>query len=285
VTGPFGQAEQDLMWLEYTTGRTPLGAGRPLLPHEIRAGVDFAAMDRDVQAAQAATQLYLDRARDVIVTELVNTLGEAATPEEAAKMLADFAATQPPQVRRAIAASGQLIARTLAELYNTGAAALLREGVHQGARPVDTVERAEVADMAAQARVAPSWLWSKLTQAATEAGGARAVGAAEVQSAVLGASIKGAYDLARQATNISYGQGRLAGIKAMPEPESVYASELLDSETCEACAAIDGTEFESLSDGLAAYPGGGVYYDCAGGDRCRGTLVVVWSSEENPTSS
>jgi hypothetical protein len=284
VTGPFGQAELDVMFFEFNSGLTPLGAARPMFPWEIAAKVDFAGIDRDVQAAQAQTQMYLDQARDVIMQELVNTLGEASTPEQAAKMLADFAATQPEEVRRAIAASTELIAATLAELYNTGAAALVREGAQQGIEPLDAFEVAEAEEMAAAARVGPSWLWSKLTQAATEAGGSRAVSVSEIAASVLGASVKGAYDLARQATNVSYGQGRLSGIKSMPEPVAVYASEILDGATCLPCSDIDGVEFESLADGLLAYPDGGVYSRCDGGDRCRGTLVLVWSSEENPTS-
>jgi hypothetical protein len=39
-----------------------------------------------------------------------------------------------------------------------------------------------------------------------------------------------------------------------------------------------------MDDALADYPGGGIYYDCSGGDRCRGTLVAVWPSEDNPTA-
>lgn len=54
-----------------------------------------------------------------------------------------------------------------------------------------------------------------------------------------------------------------------------YASEILDNNTCQPCSSVDGTEYTSLSDSERDYPGGG-FVDCAGGDRCRGTIVAVY---------
>lgn len=65
-------------------------------------------------------------------------------------------------------------------------------------------------------------------------------------------------------------------------PATFYASELLDESTCDECEAIDGTEYGSLDEADADYPAGG-YGDCAGGPRCRGTLVAVY--EEGTTSA
>lgn len=55
-----------------------------------------------------------------------------------------------------------------------------------------------------------------------------------------------------------------------------YASELLDVNTCETCAALDGTEYFSLADAEVDYPNAG-FVDCLGGDRCRGTLVAIYN--------
>lgn len=55
-----------------------------------------------------------------------------------------------------------------------------------------------------------------------------------------------------------------------------YASELLDANCCAACSSIDGTEYSSLQDSERDYPAGG-FVDCAGGDRCRGTVIAVYS--------
>jgi len=54
---------------------------------------------------------------------------------------------------------------------------------------------------------------------------------------------------------------------------SYYSSELLDTNTCENCSAIDGTNFDTLDAANAEYPTGG-YVDCLGLDRCRGTVVA-----------
>lgn len=62
----------------------------------------------------------------------------------------------------------------------------------------------------------------------------------------------------------------------------VYASELLDSATCSACAAVDGRQFATVGEGARLYPTGG-YRDCEGGSRCRGTLVAVYAVEAPPS--
>jgi hypothetical protein len=62
------------------------------------------------------------------------------------------------------------------------------------------------------------------------------------------------------------------------KPARIYASELLDLNTCSACRGKDGTEYPGLIDAEADYPTGG-YRECAGGARCRGTLVAVYNAE------
>jgi hypothetical protein len=61
----------------------------------------------------------------------------------------------------------------------------------------------------------------------------------------------------------------------------IYASELLDGATCQECALIDGTEYESIAEAEIDYPVGGYVY-CEGGLRCRGTLVCVYSEAPVP---
>lgn len=59
-------------------------------------------------------------------------------------------------------------------------------------------------------------------------------------------------------------------------PTKYVASEILDANTCGPCADIDGTEFESIAEAMAAYPMLGAYTNCEGGPRCRGTVVAVY---------
>lgn len=84
----------------------------------------------------------------------------------------------------------------------------------------------------------------------------------------------------RGAVTMAQNQGRIAAFESQPDAATaVYeASELLDDRTCDACAAIDGTVFDSLEEATEAYAGGG-YVDCEGGPNCRGTLLAVYPEQ------
>jgi hypothetical protein len=186
-------------------------------------------------------------------------------------------------VQQIVLKSKATLAEAMARLHNQAQRHVVAEAAHQGvSAPV--LEPAVLGDYEALAKAAPESIWPKIAQAALGANGNRPADAAQTVEAGQAASIKGAYDLARQGTNVAHGQGRLSAIQALPRPEAVYASELLDGETCDPCAAVDGREYETLDEALGDYPDGGVYFDCDGGDRCRGTLVVVWPSEDNPVA-
>lgn len=59
------------------------------------------------------------------------------------------------------------------------------------------------------------------------------------------------------------------------KPSQIYASELLDGDTCTNCTAVDAREYKTIAEADADYPTGG-FKDCLGGPRCRGTLVAVY---------
>jgi hypothetical protein len=58
-------------------------------------------------------------------------------------------------------------------------------------------------------------------------------------------------------------------------PQMIYASEILDVNTCELCTGVDGTQYLTMDDAAADYPSGG-FRDCLGRDRCRGVLVAIY---------
>lgn len=62
----------------------------------------------------------------------------------------------------------------------------------------------------------------------------------------------------------------------VPEPTEIYASELLDEQTCPKCAEIDGHEYQTLARARADYPDGGGYHGCESETGCRGTLVLMY---------
>jgi hypothetical protein len=73
--------------------------------------------------------------------------------------------------------------------------------------------------------------------------------------------------------------GRIATLKVAPEA-AYYANERLDANTCTFCAAVDGRWLgNSLAEVERTYPNGG-YTECAGRERCRGTVTAVWRPEQ-----
>jgi hypothetical protein len=70
---------------------------------------------------------------------------------------------------------------------------------------------------------------------------------------------------------------------------SLYASEVLDGNTCRPCREVDGKWLGNTDDPDTparveeVYPNGG-YRFCQGGVRCRGTVVFLWRPEQVPGS-
>ena len=85
------------------------------------------------------------------------------------------------------------------------------------------------------------------------------------------------------AMSAAQNKARLATYMAGPACD-LYALEVLDKNTCAPCEAINGSLIGSTRDeGIQAkveslYPNGG-YVDCLGRERCRGTVIGMWSSK------
>lgn len=70
--------------------------------------------------------------------------------------------------------------------------------------------------------------------------------------------------------------GRFAAILNGGQTPELYASEVLDRNTCDNCRAIDGHHFTSDQEAQDAYAAGG-YVECLGRLRCRGIVVALWN--------
>jgi hypothetical protein len=283
--------EQDL-----TAGLVPDDVTRALFPHEITAGTNFAALEADVTAAanRVAAQLAADRAAFLALLEqdlrnvatgvavahrvfdldgVVGLGGVAGFTDLAAASLAKHLATLEAAVRTAIgrvraeaAAQGvpvegvavkvasdtagrvDLAARRLAVAPHVDVIRAARE--HAYTLPADTMTAVELADdlLAHLHELAPSLL-----------------------------------DLyARSSAQSADGLGRQDAAAALPTPAAIYASELLDRNTCGPCSLVDGTAYADLPAARKDYPTG-VFRACEGGARCRGTIVFVWPSEAAPS--
>lgn len=172
--------------------------------------------------------------------------------------------------------------REMAEDAVVGAKAeALKQGVVIGT--IDTVVKVEPA-VVARAEATATLLARGLADSASRAAinlGANI--AAEVVAAGVRAhleSLSDSYldDMLGGAMTQAQNTGRKAVFDE--RPAKIYASELLDQNTCTNCSSVDGRVYGSLAAADNEYPTGG-YKDCLGGPRCRGTLVAVYDEAES----
>lgn len=296
-------AEVELLDELVKRGILPEGARRTPTAPELRAGVRFAELDRIVNDAAALIARKSDRVRDRVLDGLAEALAGSMGNADPWAALEDLARLTDPTNPAAIEGLADVIATVEAEVATdleatarAGHAEALDEARRQGipdsliddVDPVNDSVRAAAKAQAAQVAQQPA---IRLLDVAAQAGAQAATrpgatGASVIEAALDGAeeaSRKGAEDQARQAANVTHGLGRATAQQALPQPREVYASELLDRNTCGPCATVDGRTYATLEDGLVDYPGAGGYVGCDGGSRCRGTLVLVHSTEAPPT--
>lgn len=272
-------------------GILPPDARREPTPGELRSGVRFAELDRIVVQAAALVMRDIAPVRDDLLTQLEQTLTAAdLTPYGVVSALTRLGVDDFD-----LGDLEDTIAAQLTTVAQHGADEALAEATRQGfpshmLPAVDAATDETTAAAAAHAaRIATATVDRVVAPALEAAQRAATTGApttdvvAQAVTAAREASTAGVEDLARQGANVTHGIGRRDAQTAMPEPVEVYASELLDKNTCEPCADLDGHDYATLADGLADYPGAGGYIACDGGSRCRGTLVLVWPQEAGPT--
>lgn len=276
-------------------GLAPVWARRSLFPHEIAARTSFAAMaDRiDIAASNVGRRLAQDRQQ---MTALIGDwLADAPNAAVVAARLSQLQARgilTVPGAGQVIDATERALRAELERLALSGASAAVSEALSQGVEigaPValDEVARAQIDEAARRLAVAPHVELVQAMQLEASRLGALPVpellgrlegaGAAMSQGPLdLGArnAISGADGIGRQAVAVNNPQGR--------QPARVYASEILDGNTCGPCSLVDGREYSSVGEARVDYPAG-IYRACDGGPRCRGTLVFVWEEEALPT--
>ncbi|WP_146771012.1 phage portal protein [Prauserella muralis] len=87
----------------------------------------------------------------------------------------------------------------------------------------------------------------------------------------------GSREMLAAAMTDAQNQARKATLRSVPDV-ALYASEVLDTNTCAPCRAVHGRWIANSADMTAVdrlYPTGG-YIDCLGRWRCRGTIVGIW---------
>lgn len=285
-------------------GRVPTGVRRALFAHEVTARTNFASIQDDVtsEAATITARLGESRARfvDLVVAELRRVTAVASPVAPIQRIAQRIFDADGPDGLRAIAGATDLLDEDarwvrgrLGVVGEKGFRQILREAAAQ-AFPVPAdlelkldLEHADHLDLAAR-RVAQApqvdviralrervYVIPRAFVTPDEV-----IRDLEVHARGLSAGPLEQY--ASDAAAQAHGIGRLTGAGVMPEARAYYSSELLDRNTCGPCSLVDGHRFDTYAAMRADYPYG-QYRSCEGGSRCRGTPVVVWSAEAEPT--
>lgn len=246
---------------------------------EVACAVDFAAMEevytsgRDtlVEAVEAAQGAQIDELADAVTA----AAGDAAT-------LASLSVEPVPV---------DLIEEHLLEVAAAGVAAAREEREAQlapsaGADPapaaatdpdpdqdaIDRIvhERAEATALTLAGGLAASASKRAASVSALDPEAA-AANVHDYLSGLTGAALK---EQVGGAVTQAYNTGRREFIRSA-SAKAVFASEILDGNTCPSCTQEDGTEWPTIAEAEVAYPLGG-FVECEAGLRCRGTLIATY---------
>lgn len=279
---------------DIAAGLIPVWARRSMHPHEIAARVSFATIDANETAAAGgiARRLIDDRARfvDLLVADLTGAPSGRAVVDRLVE-LETAGLTGLPGSASLMNATAVDVAAALRQHADVAGTLALSEAAQQGAGSLglfalDADAAAQLEQLAHRLAVAPHVdviraLRDEAVRLPTPPDAAGLVPRlASAAGDLSPAPLEGA---ARAAVAQADGLGRQSAAAAVPStPVLIYASELLDGNTCGPCSLIDGHEYPDLATARRDYPNG-IYLDCEGRERCRGTLVFVWATEAPPT--
>lgn len=236
---------------------------------EVRASVNFRQMDDQINTAQTTLVNKMKQDQLAQIADLEKQIAEANSA------LDTLAAIETDPIH------ADAIQSAMVDMMNVGSKSAVEEAVSQGKSVALPDLTALVGSLSDRAKAIDMILAKALSQAAANKAVqvtgptvdpsevARKVGEylSELSDSYLESQMNGAL---QQAMNT----GR-AAVMSDADPSGIYSSELLDTNTCDECTAIDGTQYDNMDDAMVDYPTGG-YVDCAGGPNCRGTLVATY---------
>lgn len=294
MTGPL-RAELEVIELEAGLLARLADAGWPAdltrLPHPWEVTTSFGRIDDLVNGAASEVGAAALRIRSTAVLRVLAMVAHLQTPAAilaALDSIAAGASTLPgaAELRQEL----RLEARARLSRLGIDAAQLALDDARRNGLAVGAVApaRAAIAVDVQASRIAAEALESALRAVRGAAYSTARTGRgtteflADVAAAADKTSTRGLLDIANQGALNVFGAGRQDGLGAISSPARWYASELLDRNTCAPCSWVDGKEYSSLSELRRDYPDSG-YVSCLGGERCRGTPVVISRREAAPT--
>lgn len=246
---------------------------------EIRARMDLRAIDQKHQSVLATLQglfatSVIPAQIGALSDQIVNT--KAGTPRKTLTKAAMATLAAPADGQDDVL---QHLTQAATDGAHAAAAELAAQGVNASIPDTGTLGK-NVGDIATAVTsvAATSLTLAAQRKASSLVGGGRTPQdvASETVSYLQG--LKHAYtlDQLQGAVTAAQNQGRVDVFNTVATGTGLryFSSEILDQNTCDPCSSVDGTEYPDLSAAEQDYSGGG-FVDCAGGPRCRGTLVAV----------
>jgi hypothetical protein len=244
---------------------------RQLYGHEIEASTDFSAIDSAFQAAMTSLEHEVRLARLFQIDELHDAIVEAGGDLRGLSRMGTTVTASDRIEAHLTSVASIAMDQAVQEANRQGvdvprqAATELRSSIRSRSEAVDSLLRQDVVQSARREAI-------RLT-----GGGLTATEVADaVRTFLVGLTGAALIDMVGGAVQTSINEGRKLVFQRDGEPGTLYASEILDSNTCSHCIAIDGTEYSSLQDAERDYPTGH-YKDCDGRERCRGLVVKVYT--------
>lgn len=284
-------AERELIFVQADAGESVPGAIRPLSGAERRAKMRFSEIEALEQAAAAEAAKLLASNAQVYIRAVISAIfgaADAVQPAAVVDALEALNRSQPDDVIAETARAQKVMSTILGQVYAGAGLIVIGEAKRQGVKktPKPLAAETDRFDLLAKAVALHPWtrLTSKLqadmmnpvTLMKTALAAGDPILRADVQKALEAIPLDGAEDLARQTIHTAHGAGRTETAETMA-PDEIYSSELLDGETCDACAKVDGKDYDTMAEAKTEYEAGG-YGACKGGARCRGTLVFQYNA-------
>jgi hypothetical protein len=277
-------ATRELILAQTDTGESVPHATRPLSAAEKRAKMRFGEIDKlESAAAEKAAKLLAGNAQVYIMAIIGAIFGtkDAVEPGQVVDAVEQINKAQPADVIAETERSQKAMSQILGQVYAGGAQIVIGEALRQGVKKTPKPFKADAARFEPVAKAVALHPWTRLTsklqadmlEPRTLA--QPSIARADVQKNLEAIPLDGAVDLARQTIHTAHGAGRVEAAETMA-PEEIWASELMDGQTCPKCADVDGKDYATMEEAKTEYETGG-YGACLGGARCRGTLVFQYN--------
>lgn len=237
---------------------------------EINAAVDFAVIDSSFEMSLLQLEGDIRMARMFQADELRDAVVEADGDVRALSAISTTVSASDRIEQQLALVAGSAIDQAVQEAN--------RQGVSVDRQPVEDVR----ATLRARSEAIDTLLREDITQSARReairltGGGLSATEVAD-QTHIFLTGLVGAVmtDLLGGAVQTSINEGRKLVFLRDGQPGILYASEILDTNTCSHCIDVDGRSYTSMNDAERDYPTGH-FKDCEGRERCRGTLIKVY---------